>query len=128
MSVVRRCLTGASRTRLAARIVLSLSLPALAGVFPAQAQTTNQTTTGTNAAIPAPTPSIFPTPTASSQTCLFGCNSQLQACQSTCISTITGATVMPSMTTVGTTTSPTACQSNCSAQLQTCQRNCNLGP
>lgn len=128
MSVVRRCLTGVRRAHFAARVVLSLSLLALAGAFPAQAQTTNQTTTGPNAAIPAPTPSIFPTPTASSQTCIFGCNSQLLACQGTCISTSTGATVIPSMTTVGTTTSPTACQSNCSAQLQTCQRNCNLGP
>ena len=96
-------------------------------VLPAQAQVTDQTTAGTQA-ITAPTPSIFPPPSASSQTCLFACGSQVQACQSTCISTSAGTTVLPSITTVGTTSNPQACQSNCSTQLQTCQRNCNLGP
>ena len=128
MSIVRRRRAGSSHPRLAASAVLALSLLAIAMPYPAQAQTTNQNTTGNNAAILAPSPSIFPTPTASSRTCQFGCTSQLQACQNSCISTINGTTIIPSMTTAGTTSSPTACQSNCSSQLQTCQRNCNLGP
>ena len=107
--------------------LLALAWLATVAALPAQAQTTDQTTT-TTPAISAPTPSIFPTQSSSSRTCNFGCTSQFQACQGTCISTSAGTTVIPSITSVGTTTSPGACQTNCSTQLGTCQRNCNLGP
>jgi len=126
MSVVSRRQTGPCRMYPAAVAFLALSWLAFAAAAPAQAQTTDQTTT--NPAIPAPAPSIFPAPTASSQTCLFGCTTQLQACQSTCIPTSAGTTVIPSITNVGTTSSPQTCQTNCSTQQQACQRNCNLGP
>jgi len=112
--------------RLAALLILSLATIAAFG--PARAQTADQSTAGTDQAIAAPTPSIFPTPTASSRTCLFGCSNQLQACQNTCTSTINGTTVVPSMTTAGVTSSPTTCQTNCSSQMTACQRNCNMGP
>lgn len=126
MTVVSRRRAGLRRMRLAGA-VLALSLCAIAGALPAHAQAIDQTTAGTQA-IPAPTPSIFPTPTPSSQTCLFGCTSQSQACQNTCVVTSGGTTVIPSITIVGTTTSPLACTANCSTQLTACQRNCNLGP
>jgi hypothetical protein len=126
MSVVSRRQHRFSRITLA--VGIALLLPAMIGCGAAFAQTTDQTTAGTDEAIPAPAPSIFPQATASSQTCLFGCSTQLQACQNTCISTITGATVIPSMTTAGTTSNPTTCQTNCSTQQTACQRNCNLGP
>jgi len=106
---------------------VGLLLFALAAPGSAQAQTADQSTLGTEA-IPAPTPGIFPRSTATSQTCMFGCSTQLQMCQNTCISTINGTTVVPSLTTAGVTSNPTTCQTNCSTQLQTCQRNCNLGP
>jgi hypothetical protein len=109
----------------AAGTLLALAWLAIAAALSAHAQTADQNTTP---AISAPTPSIFPTQSATSRTCNFGCTSQLQACQNTCISTSAGTTVIPSVTTVGATSNPQACQSNCSAQLQTCQRNCNLGP
>jgi hypothetical protein len=126
MSVVPRRRAGLYQIRLIAGALLALSWFAIPAALPAHAQATDDTT---NAAIPAPSPSIFPAATASSQTCGFGCNSQLQSCQNTCISTGAGNTVIPSITTVGTTTNPQACQSNCSAQQQACQRNCNLvGP
>jgi hypothetical protein len=126
MSVVSRRHIGFRRLRLAAGI--ALALPVLMAGTTAWAQTTDQTTAGTDV-IPAPSPSIFPTTTATSQTCLFGCGNQLQACQNTCTITITGATVIPSMTTVGTTSNPTTCQTNCSSQQTQCSRNCaNLGP
>ena len=127
MSVVSRHLIGCRRLRLAAGIALALSVLLAGGS--ASAQATDQSTAGTQEANPAPTTNIFPSATATSQTCLFGCSTQLQSCQNTCISTITGTTVVPSMTTVGTTSSPQACQSNCSSQQLQCSRNCtNLGP
>jgi hypothetical protein len=127
MSVVSRRQTRFRRLRLVAGIALGLS--ALGSGGTGWAQTADQTTVGTNEAIPAPAPSIFPSTTATAQTCLFGCSNQLQACQNTCISTITGATVFPSMTTAGTTSNPMTCQSNCSSQQTQCTRNCvNLGP
>ena len=126
MSVVPRRGAGLCQIRLIAGALIALSWLVIPAVLPAQAQTTDETT---NPAILAPSPSIFPAPTAGSQTCAFGCNTQLQSCQNTCISTGNGTTVIPSITTVGTTTNPQACQSNCSAQAQTCQRNCTLvGP
>ncbi|HEY1545471.1 MAG TPA: hypothetical protein VGG01_23970 [Xanthobacteraceae bacterium] len=106
-------------------VLLALWLPVLAGL-PAQAQTADQT--NTNATIQAPTSSIFPAQSTTSRTCNFGCTSQVQACQNTCITTSTGTTVIPSVTTVGSTTNPQTCQTNCTTQLTTCQRNCNLGP
>lgn len=84
--------------------------------------TTNPATTTTAPSTPAP-PSANST---TSATCLSGCSSQSFNCQNTCISTVTGATVVPSITTVGTTSSPGQCQQNCSTQLQACQRNCSL--
>jgi hypothetical protein len=94
--------------------------------LPAHGQTAGQT--NTNAAISAPTPSIFPAQSATSRTCNFGCTAQVQACQNTCITTSAGTTVIPSVSTVGTTSNPQTCQSNCTTQLTACQRNCNLGP
>jgi hypothetical protein len=105
--------------------LLTLAWLATATALPAHAQTADQTTTP---AISTPAQSIFPAQSASSRTCNFGCTSQFQACQNTCISTSAGTTVIPSITSVGTTTSPGACQTNCGTQLGTCQRNCNLGP
>lgn len=66
------------------------------------------------------------TPSSSSATCLGGCSSQQFNCQNTCIATINGTTVMPSITTQGTTSNPIQCQSNCSTQAAVCQRNCAL--
>jgi|HubBroStandDraft_6_1064221.scaffolds.fasta_scaffold292412_1 hypothetical protein len=128
MSTVPRRRTALRRLRLAAGAALVLALPAIAAFAPAKAQTTDQTTAGTDEANPAPAPSIFPTPTASSQTCMFGCSTQVQSCQNTCISTINGTTLIPSMTTAGTTSNPNTCQTNCTTQLTSCQRNCNQGP
>ncbi len=125
MSVVPRRRPGLRPMRLAAG-ALALSWLAIAAALPAQAQALDQP--ATNETIPAPTSSIFPTPTSSSQTCMFGCSTQVQACQNTCISTAAGTTVIPSISTVGTTSNPSTCQSNCSIQLLTCQRNCTLGP
>jgi hypothetical protein len=126
MSVVSRRHIRFRRLRLSASIVLAL--PVLMAGGTGWAQTTDQTTAGTDV-IPAPTPSIFPTTTATSQTCLFGCSSQLQACQNTCTSTVFNTTVFPSMTTAGTTSNPSTCQANCSSQQTQCSRNCaNLGP
>ena len=71
-----------------------------------------------------PAPSV--TTGASSATCLSGCNSQSFNCQNTCISTINGTTVVPSVTIVGATTIPGQCQQNCSTQLQVCQQNCAM--
>jgi len=126
MSVVSRRRSGLRRMCPTAGVLLALSWFAISPL-PAHAQAIDQTTAGTQATS-APTPSIFPTPTPSSQTCLFGCTSQVQACQNTCVVTSAGTTVIPSMTIVGTTSNPQACQSNCSTQLTACQRNCNLGP
>lgn len=126
MSVVPRRRVALRRMRLAAGALLALSWLAFASALPAHAQATDQPTTDESTTTPAPT--IFPTPTASSQTCMFGCSSQVQACQNTCISTASGTTVMPSISTVGTTSNPQTCQTNCSTQLQTCQRNCTQGP
>jgi hypothetical protein len=128
MFVASRRRAGWRRMHPIAGAFLVSSWLSITAVVPAQAQVTDQTTANTNEAIPAPSPSIFPSPTATSQTCMFGCSSQSQACQNTCIPTSAGTTVIPSITVVGTTTSPQTCQSNCSIQLQTCQRNCNLGP
>ena len=126
MSVVSRRRVRFRRPRLAA---IALALPLLLACGAASAQTTDQSTAGTQQASPAPTTNIFPSATATSQTCLFACSTQLQNCQNTCISTINGTTVIPSMTTVGTTSSPSACQANCSSQQTQCSRNCtNLGP
>ena len=127
MSVVSRRQTRFRRLRLA--VGIALALPVVMACGTAWAQTTDQSTAGTQESIPAPAPSIFPSTTATAQTCLFGCSNQLQACQNTCISTITGATVFPSVTTAGTTSNPMTCQSNCSSQQTQCTRNCvNLGP
>jgi len=128
MSVVPRRRADLHRTDIrTAGTLLALAWLATATALPAHAQTADQTTT-TTPAISAPTPSIFPTQSASSRTCNFGCTSQFQACQNTCISTSAGTTVIPSITSVGTTTNPGTCQTNCGTQLGTCQRNCNLGP
>jgi hypothetical protein len=127
MSRVPHCRRGAGPEHVAARVAL-LSLLVLATFGPARAQTADQPTVGTDEAIPAPAPSIFPRATATSQTCMFGCSTQLQTCQNTCTATINGTTVIPSLTTAGVTSNPTTCQTNCSTQLTTCQRNCNLGP
>jgi hypothetical protein len=126
MSVVSRRQIRFRRLRLAAGI--AVALPVLMAGGAAWAQAVDETTAGTDV-IPAPSPAIFPTTTATAQTCLFGCSSQLQACQNTCISTIIGTTVIPSLTTVGTTSNPSTCQTNCSSQQTQCSRNCiNLGP
>ena len=81
------------------------------------AQAADQTTTS---------PSVTPvTPSSSSATCLSGRSTQSLSCQNTCIATINGTTVIPSVTTAGVATSPNQCQVNCSAQQQ-CQRGCAL--
>jgi hypothetical protein len=62
----------------------------------------------------------------SSATCLSGCSTQSLSCQNTCIATVNGTTVIPSVTTAGVATSPNQCLVNCSAQQQQCQRGCAL--
>jgi len=81
------------------------------------AQAADQTTTS---------PSVTPVTPSSSATCLSGCSTQSLSCQNTCIATINGTTVIPSVTTAGVATSPNQCQVNCSAQQQQCQRGCAL--
>jgi hypothetical protein len=66
------------------------------------------------------------TPNSSSATCLSRCSTQVLSCQNTCIGTINGTTVIPSVTTAGVATTPNQCQVNCSAQQQQCQRSCAL--
>ncbi len=81
------------------------------------AQATDQTST---------TPGVTPvTPNGSSATCQSRCSTQVLSCQNTCIATINGTTVIPSVTTAGVATTPNQCQVNCSAQQQ-CQRSCAL--
>jgi hypothetical protein len=70
--------------------------------------------------------STLPSTSSSSATCLSGCSSQSFNCQNTCIATITGFTVVPSITVLGTTSNPSQCQQNCSIQQQVCQSNCSL--
>ncbi len=82
------------------------------------AQATGQTNTTT--------PITPVTPNSTSATCLSGCSTQSLSCQNTCIATVNGTTVIPSVTTVGVTTDPNRCVSNCSSQQQQCQRNCAL--
>jgi len=73
------------------------------------------------------TPGVPPvTPNSSSATCLSGCSTQSLSCRNTCIATINGTTVIPSMTTVGVTTDPNRCQANCATQQTQCQRSCAL--
>jgi hypothetical protein len=132
MSIVSRRLIRIPRLIRRLHLVagFALALPAIMAGGAAWPQAAvDQATAGTQEAIPPPAVSIFPSVTASSQTCLFGCSLQLQNCQNTCISTINGTTVVPSVTSVGTTSNPITCQNNCSSQQAFCSRNCNLvGP
>ena len=107
-------------------LAAALLIAALGSPAPAHAQANSSP-----AQTPAPTTSTVraPTPTALTQTCLFGCSNQFTACQNTCLaSAATGTTVSPSPTILGVRTNQNTCHTNCSSQQLTCQRNCNLGP
>jgi hypothetical protein len=65
-------------------------------------------------------------PANTSATCMSACSTQSLTCQNSCIATINGTTIIPSMTTVGVTTDPNKCSTNCNSQLTQCQRNCVL--
>jgi hypothetical protein len=78
---------------------------------------------GTVPPVPLTPPSLAPG-SASYTSCQVTCGTQVQACQSQCLSLASGASNSASITVVGPTTNATQCTLNCTTQQLVCQQSC----